>query len=80
LNSRIPEMKKQIILDLIRGSDYELISGCYPLIVGVFISFIFNFYYQCNNKEMSEKSKKNEDASGRIMTRHAPIRIARFME
>ena len=27
LKSRIPEMKKQIILDLIRGSDYELISA-----------------------------------------------------
>ena len=27
LKSRIPEMKKRIILDLIRGSDYELISA-----------------------------------------------------
>jgi hypothetical protein len=53
---------------------------CSPFIVGVFISFIFNFYYQCNNKKMSEGSKKNEDASGRIMIRHAPIRIAIFME
>ncbi len=50
------------------------------LIVGVLISFIFNFYHQCNNKKMSEGSKKNEDASGRIMIRDAPIRIAIFTE
>jgi hypothetical protein len=39
---------------------------CSPFIVGVFISFIhsfihsfiFNFYHQCNNKKMSERSKK----------------------
>jgi len=53
---------------------------CSPFIVGVFISFIFNFYYQYNNKKMSEESKKKEDGSGRIMIRRAPIRIARFME
>jgi hypothetical protein len=55
-------------------------TWCSPLIVGVFISFIFNFYHQCNNKKMSEGSKKNDDASGRIMIWHAPIRIAIFME
>ena len=34
---------------------YILLSknGCSPLIVGVFISFIFNFYHQCNNKKIN---------------------------
>jgi len=53
---------------------------CSPLIVGVFISFFFVFYRQCDNSKMIEEPKKNEGANGRIMIRHVTIQIVTFME
>jgi hypothetical protein len=53
---------------------------CSPLIVGVFIRFLFIFYRHCDNNKMSEQYKKNEDLNGKITIRHVPIQIAMFME
>jgi hypothetical protein len=80
LQQAVPQTNYRILLYIKAMTVNQQKSRCSPLIVGVFISFIFNFYLQCNNKKMNEGSKKNEDASGRITIRHAPIRIAIFME
>jgi len=53
---------------------------CSPLIVGVFIRFLFIFYSHCDNNKMSEQYKKNEGLNGKITIRHVPIQIAMFME
>ena len=66
----IPRLRKLGFEGPFSGTRHQFMVWCSSLIVGVFISFFFISYHQCDNNKMIEEPKKNEGANGRIMIRH----------